>query len=212
MQKPSIVAANIRSIYSLGMNLQFLWWSSLSDSGFSLFLLQGFGGFTKAGQVSKEPRSNSFLIVACKKVGVIWTACDIANLPSLYLPVSIYLVQGRDCLLYSLYPTVQGLDTILCGRNFSFLPPIYTCITMVSLFRFPSSIQGERIADNLCIDDSYLHNLPFYARRHQITLISASHYRRPDLRPLAPFYPPVHHYRFCQSSLEVKRVAAVCLL
>ena len=61
-----------------------------------------------------------------------------------------------------LYQTVQSLDTIFCGGNFSFLLPIYICITMVPLFRFSSSIQGGRIAHNLCIENSYLDSLPFY--------------------------------------------------
>lgn len=43
--------------------------SFLSDSALSSFLLQGFRGFTKASQVSKEPQFNSFAIATCEKFG-----------------------------------------------------------------------------------------------------------------------------------------------
>ena len=79
-------------------------------------------------------------------------------------------------------------------KNINILLAIYflRCITALPLLRSSSSIQGERIADNLCIDDSYLNDLlslriSTLAPDMLISGKSPHHYLS------VPFYPLVHH-------------------
>ena len=103
-------------------------------------------------------------------------------------------------LMSALLSDSAGLDTFLHGGNFNFLPPIYTCITLIPLIRSSSSIQAERLAGNFCIDDSYFYTRSL-ATRAIINWSTLANYL------ITTGVGLFIDCRFCQSSLEAKMFA-----
>ena len=161
-QKPSNLAANIRSLYFLELNLQFSWWRALYLTAlFPHFSYKVLGFLPRLVRFTVQ-----FIFYDC-----LQKTCQF----------SIYLILGRDWFLYigtilietflsgirlrfsfthqrqPLHHTVQGLDTILCGGDLSFL----LFITILPLLRSSSSMQGEKTKGSLCIDDSCLNSVLF---------------------------------------------------
>ena len=134
---------------------------SYTTALFPHFFLQGFRGFTEAGQ------GLEYHLMRGKHQ---LPFCSGFHRPSRGRELPIYLAAPHSYQILLLGPSLIPSYT---GELQ--LPATNSNLYQYVLFRSSSSIQGERITDNLCIDDSYLNNLLFL----RISTLAPSHYRRP---------------------------------